>query len=413
MAVSKRRDGTWQFVHDREPDPVTGRRRQKRRIGFKTRKAAEEAERLSRQEDDEDPLGLLDDEKLTVGEYMEHWLRKKRANLVHPSKPSTLAGYEQMLRIHVRPSIGGVNLRQLRAVHLDRCYNAVVSAGRSITTARRVHALMHVALEMAVRDRILRRNPADEVEAPNPPKARTRTPTVEELLRLLDAADKSTLGPAYRFLALTGLRRGEAMALRWPDVDLEGCTVTIARSIRRIRRSEVLPGMELVEDEATPGKGKTVLAILPPKTRDSDAQIKVPAAAMQILRDHLKKQREEKMRERLDYRDQGVIFATPLGGHRDPDDLTRRWTRLTRRLGLDGIRVHDLRHSVATRMLEAGVEMKVVQEILRHSSYQTTANIYSHVSQDLQADAAARLGLILGNGDNSVTPEPDSAPRSV
>jgi integrase len=133
-----------------------------------------------------------------------------------------------------------------------------------------------------------------------------------------------------------------------------------------------------------------------PKRDTSVRQLELSGEVSELLKEQRRRQLQEKMRERLDYVDEGVVFANPLGGYRDPDHITRTWKKLARSAGLGDIRLHDLRHSLATRLLELGVEAKVVQEILGHSSYSTTMNIYSHVSRSLQADAMKRVGQLIG-----------------
>jgi integrase len=380
MAVRKRKDrGFWEY------DFIAGGRRY--RVGGFAKKQeaadaeAEERTRIARQDG-----GLVAKGALSVADYLDQWLAVYAPSRV---KPSTAQRYEELIRLHIKPAVGAEQLKKLRPLDIERCYQAVLAKGLSLATAQRVHALLHLALSQAVRWQLIFRSPVEAVDPPRPSKVETRTPTVEELAVLLTAADKTQLGAYFRFAALTGMRRGEILALRWQDVDFERQTVMVRGSVRRL------------------GKGRGMVR-LTPKRQSSIRKLTLPAPAMEILTQQRWRQLRDASKLGQDYEDAGIVFANHLGGYRDPDHVTRVWGKVAESVGLAEIRLHDLRHALATRLLELGVHAKVVQEILGHSSYTTTMNIYSHVTQGLQTEAMAQLGQLLGGlGGTDLTKQPD------
>jgi integrase len=374
MAVYRRgdRSGKWMFAFDVERGPGE-KRQQVRKTGFRTKKEAEAAERQVRAEHDQGVR--INEADISLATFFDQWLSAYAPNRL---KPSTAERYEQLARLYIKPAIGKLTMRQIRPYHIELCCQEVTAQGRSSTTALRVYSLLHLVLRQAVRKwQLLPRNPAEAVERPKAPKPQTTTPNLMELAKLLQLGDTNPLGMIFRFAALTGMRRGEVLALRWSDVDFVAGTVSVRGSVRRL------------------SKGRGMIRMTP-KRDTSVRQLELSGEVSELLKEQRRRQLQEKMRERLDYVDEGVVFANPLGGYRDPDHITRTWKKLARSAGLGDIRLHDLRHSLATRLLELGVEAKVVQEILGHSSYSTTMNIYSHVSRSLQADAMKRVGQLIG-----------------
>jgi integrase len=378
MTVRKRKDrGFWEYDFT-----LGGQRR--RAGGFRTKREAEEAEA-------EERLRFAKQGKvavkasLTVAEFYEQWLLVYGPSRI---KPSTAQRYEELGRLHITPALGSIQLRKLRPLDIERCYQAALAKGLSAATVQRIHALVHLALSYAVRWEFLSRNPADSVDSPRPNRPETITPTVVELGRLLAEGDRTKLGPLFRFAALTGMRRGEILALRWEDVDFEHGTVSVRGSVRRL------------------GKGRGMVRMTPKRER-SVRRLTLAAPAVEILQQQRWRQLRDIEDLGEDYEDKGIVFANALGAYRDPDHVTRVWGKVAVAADLPSIRLHDLRHALATRLIELGVHAKVVQEILGHSSYSTTMNIYSHVTQGMHSEAMAQLGQLLGGlGATDVTQQP-------
>lgn len=178
----------------------------------------------------------------------------------------------------------------------------------------------------------------------------------------------------YSVAVALGLRRGEALALKWEDVDLEAGTLRVKHSLQRIEGR-----LQLVE----------------PKSLKSRRTIAMPQATVLALRDHRKRQLEERMPEGSAWQETGFIFTTTIGTPIEPDHLKRWFKPLLKKAGLPDIRFHDLRHTAASLLLAQGVGPRVIMETLGHSQISLTMNTYSHVMPSLQREAADKMDAIL------------------
>ncbi|MEU9331466.1 site-specific integrase [Streptomyces canus] len=211
---------------------------------------------------------------------------------------------------------------------------------------------------------------ADSCGASGPPKAAGSS--------IVQQPDSIRTG-AYQFeLALrTGLRKGELLGLRWEDLDLDARTASIRRTLQR-----------------TTSRG---LATLPTKTVSSERRIALPASCVASLRTHRERQARERDRAGAEWQGNGHIFTRPDGHPIEPATLTRHFNALLRDAHLRPIRFHDLRHSTATLLLEQGVELVVIKELLGHARIGVTATVYAHVRLRLQRQAIDLLGYVLSN----------------
>lgn len=371
MAARKRngRPG-WSFVFDLEPGP-DGKRRQRMRSGFKTKREAEAAERDERALIDKGII--ISDDSLTVGTYLLQWLAHKKPQVAY----ATYVGYEGFARLHLIPSLGRIELRKLRPLEIQSAYRAITDKGLSANSAHHAHVTLHLALAQAVLWQLIPRNPADAVEKPRILKRVVKTPTVAELNKLLAEGDKTSQGAVFRLIAMTGVRRGEALGLHWRNVYLDSSprTITVAEAAQR--------------------QVKRGIIFKDPKSEESQRSIVLLPETVTMLREHRRKQEAEKAAEHLDYQDTGLVFATPLGLPYDGNNLWRTWAGVANRAGVGHVTLHDLRHTHATLLLQAGVHPKVVQERLGHRSIEITMNLYSHVTPTMQAEAVEKLGRML------------------
>jgi integrase len=231
-------------------------------------------------------------------------------------------------------------------------------------------------LDIAVRDGLVRRNAAATVRRPTIKRAEARYLTVEEVGRLMQAASGDRLEPLIVLMLGTGLRRGEALALHWSDVDLAGGHVRVKWTLARVDR-------RLVFDE--------------PKTERSRRFVPLPSPVADALKVH----RSEQLAERLaapvwmpweEHPD--LVFTTHIGTPLDPRNALRAFASIAESAGLAGVGLHTLRHSAASALIASGAHLKVVQELRGHSSYGITADIYSHVAMEQQREAAERLSEV-------------------
>lgn len=252
-----------------------------------------------------------------------------------------------------------------------------------------VHSVLKSALEHAVREDDLPRNVARNVKTPAPRPRRFKPFTASEARQFLQTASGDRLHALYELALRTGLRKGELLGLRWEDLDLDAGTATIHRSLQRTH---------------TGG-----LAILHTKTRASERRIALPTECVHSLKNHRERQQEERRVAGTAWSDSGLVFTTPTGRPLDPANLTRRFGRLLNRAGLRRIRFHDLRHSTATLLLEQGVDLVVIKELLGHAHIGVTAGVYAHVRLRLQRQAIDALGHALGGQAD----DPDDPPAAA
>jgi integrase len=310
---------------------------------------------------------------LTVGEYLQAWLDGKRA-----LKPKTMALYQDLTRLYLVPNLGQIRLLQLRAQHLDRMYSAIALGRRgrplSPSTIRRVHAVLRSALNSAVKRRLIPYNPANHIElAPENPK-RPRPWTAEQCWTFLEHVADDRLANLYHLLLVTGMRRGEAIGLRWEDVDLTGRCLFVVQQITEVH-------------------GHSVVGT--PKTKRGTRLVPIDDETVAMLRRHQEAQGTERVAWGPAWNDSGLVFTREDGRPLRPEYATRHFQALSHDAGLPVIRLHDLRHSNASLALAAGVEMKVVSERLGHSQISVTADLYTHVSRGLGRDAADRIAAAL------------------
>lgn len=311
--------------------------------------------------------------KLTVGRYLHDWLEGcKPPALEH----STWNGYEQYVRLHLVPAFGGTKLVQLIPQQLQKLYAAKLAEGKSQTTVRHIHACLHRALEDALRFGLVQRNVASLVRAPAMGKRPMQVYTPEQARIFLETAKGERLEALYVLALSTGMREGELLGLKWREVDLDGAVIQVQASLK----------------VTTHGKR----ALGKPKTAGSRRKIMLTPTAVAALKAHRVRQVAERLQS-LAWHDTDLVFTNTVGNALDPTNLYRYdYKPLLRRAGLPMIRLHDLRHTAATLLLLSGVHVKVVSEMLGHSSVNITLNLYSHVLPDMQASATSAMERLLG-----------------
>ena len=365
--VYKRGKG-WTYVADAGRDPATGRRRQRSKGGFRTRKAAEAAMReyLHARESGQ----LTEHTSATVGEYLEQWM----ANQEPTARKTTFRGYKQDLERVIRV-LGHVRLQELTPMQLETAYAEMMKSGSarggklSAKTVYNAHSSLRKALNDGVRLGVLIRNPATAARPPKRTKPEMETWTAAQLGEFLAGVEDDPLHAAYVLIGTTGMRRGEAMGLRWQDVDLDAGFV-------RIRQTLTTVNDRLVFDTT--------------KTDKSRRRISLDESTVAALRRHRARQAEDRLLVGEGWDDSNdLVFTQADGSPVHPDRWTRAFKRHVKRLGLPELRgPHSLRHTWATLALEAGIHPKVVSERLGHSTISITLDTYSHVVEGMDADAA-------------------------
>jgi integrase len=331
---------------------------------------------------------IFDDENMTVGEYVTRWLEDSaRGDL----SPRTYTNYKLQLRRHIVPTIGRVKLAKLNPAHVQALYAAKLRDGLAPGSVRYTHAVLRRALEQAVRWNLIPRNPAALAD---PPKIRQEElePLDPEQARILlrAAGETENRYEAVFVLSLTvGLRMGEALGLKWSDIDLDAETLRVNRQLQRVRRDGGVAG-KLVFSEPKNASRRTV---------------DLPRKAVAALKRHRKLQLEEKLKAGGSHEDSGLVFATAKGTPLDAQNVVNRHFKpLLRRAGLPDIRWHDLRHSCFTLLLSRGVHPKYVQHLAGHASIQLTLDRYSHWMPTMGKHAASAMDEALEEADSGDAP---------
>jgi integrase len=369
---------SWAFVVDMA-DPGAPRR-QTWKGGFKTR--AEAVAGMNRLQAEKAEGRYVEPSKLTVGQYLEQWLVSVRGS--GAIRGTTWKTYDVAVRVHISPRIGTIALQKLARNQVKELYQELGESGYakgkagprglSAKAVHNVHLALRKALGDAVADGLLRANPADRTHRLPADRPEMLAWSAQELRAFLASVEGKPLAALWRLAANTGMRRGEVLGTRWQDLDLETCRLAI-------RQQLVRSGARVVFG--------------PPKTRAGRRLVTLDAGTVATLRAHRSRQAEERLRFGPSYSDRDLVFCRADGSPHDPDVITHQFERDVRSAGRKRIRLHDLRHTHATLLLQANVHPKVVQERLGHSSVMVTIDRYSHVVPNLQEDAATRIGAMV------------------
>lgn len=402
--------GSWNYAVEVEPTH-NGKRRVVARAGFATRRDAEHAlaatiDQVCR------PEHHVVSTKRTVGEFLESWFDGKVG-----LRSSTRRSYRQHLDDHLLPLLGHVRLRDLSPDDVEHAYATIRAGNRARTrpigpaTMRRIHATLRSALNSAVKRRVMPFNPAlhVELETAKRPKAVVWTAarvaawraggprpavavwTPEQTGAFLDCTLPDRFYPLFHLIAFRGLRRGEAVGLPWVDLDLDRGLLTVSQQVVQLGWAT-----EISE----------------PKTQGSERTIPLDRATTEVLREHEARQQEERRRWGNAYIESGLVFTREDGRGLHPGSVTARFERLVKAADLPPIRLHDLRHGAATLALAGGVPLKVVQEMLGHSSVTITADTYTSVLPEVAREAAERVAAMVPRAPAIKIPSTSQAPEA-
>lgn len=349
-------------------DPLTGKRKQKWLSGFNDENEANigAVEFIKKYK-----AGLLaDSQNASFDDLLKYWLENK----VEPAlSHGTYSSYKIMIEKYISPALGKIKLSKLKTEDIQRLINAMNKQGLSHRYMDYCRVIINAALNFAKERRFIEHNPCKNVIVPRITgiKKQIRTYTAEQVEELLKYTKGKKIYLPILLAVTCGLRRGEIIALRWPDVNFANNTIRITKSIVRA------PDGEIIEKD--------------PKSSSSIRAIAVPQMTMDELK--TEKERQEKNKKDLgdEYQDQGYVVCWDNGEPFKPDYISKAFKSAIRALKLPDITFHDLRHTHATLLLEQKVHPKIVQERLGHSTISMTLDIYSHVLPNLQQEAANKM----------------------
>lgn len=379
-----KRGSKYCFVVELGRDEITGKRKQKWFSGYKTKKEAQQAqvEKLR-----EIQTGLfVETSDMTVAEYMEYWLENyAKVSTRH----TTYNVYAKRVKRYISPVIGRVKMKDLKTMHLQKMYADLLkngakyrSGGLSPLTIRHIHGMIHKALENAVRWQIVPRNVARMVELPRVEKQETIVLTKDQVQQLIEAAKGHELYIPILLAVTTGMRYAEIFGLSWKDVDLEKRTIHVRQQLVRT-------------------KGEYRLT--EPKTKKSRRILSLSKELVVPLRNHKAAQAQQKLLNGPSYNVDGLVCCRPEDGQPySATPVRRKLRKVLEMAGLPDIRIHDLRHTVATILLEQGVHPKIVSELLGHANIGITLDRYSHVSMTMQKEAVDSLESVIFTSKNAL-----------
>jgi len=318
--------------------------------------------------------------RMTFGELLEQWLN---GYVTQNLKPSVQDSYRSQIKNRIGPALDGIPLTKLTPLHIQSFIDRVFSGGRldgkgplGRRTPELLLKIIQGALHYAVRMELLTRNVAKSVILPPPETGTFETMAAKDIPTFLRVARETDYFLVYVAALLTGVRLGESLAPRWSDLNDNMTQLSVVRSLY---------------------KRRGVCEFLETKSKYGRRSIALPPALVELLRRHRVQQEAERALLGLTLKDDDLIFAHYDGIPFDPSTVSHTFVRILERAGLPHIRFHDLRHTHATLLLEAGVHPKIVQERLGHSSIAVTIDTYSHVVPGLQEMAARRIEVAIGD----------------
>lgn len=376
-SVRQRDNGRWE-ARLRYEDPISGAMK---RASFYGATAKEARKAMNDARDRIEDGKAVRDASATLAAVLGEW---RTTTLVASSrKETTKALHAGLLQSHVESSsIGTKRLDRLRASDIDGLIIELRAKAKPDGTRQlaessieKIVRVLRLALDGAVRDQLIARNPVEAAERVSAPSKEVSHLPAVDVAKILGAAKETRYAAILTVIATTGLRKGEALALKWPDIDLDKGVLHVRGTLSRIN-------------------GR--LIVTEPKTEKSRRKVPLRGTALRVLQEHRKMQLEERLKAANVWTDTGHVFTTETGAPMDPRNVLRAITTASTKAGLTGINVHTLRHSAATHWLENGVHLRAVSDLLGHSSTRITGDVYAHTSDEAANRAMDVLGEALG-----------------
>ncbi len=371
--IFKRKDGRWcGAYYDEQPIP-------KRHFVYgKTQKEV----RQKLKEKSSTTHNVPKKDIRVLEEWVLHYIENYKKNEI---KKTTLDTYMVFWRKHIHESsIGKIKLDRLSSDILQKYYNEKIADGYNVKTVKHVKVLINSALEQAVKLHLIKENVNRYTTLPKKTVYEGRVLNVQEVQTILTQARQEELFPIIVLTMYTGLRKGEVMALKWENVDFEKKELHVEGNLCRV---------EIGADSN--GKIKHGYEIMEPKTKRSRRTIPLLDTAIDVLRLQKKRQDELKKKYEIIYQDEGFVFARYDGCYMPQRQFMNAYHDFLKKYNLPNIRFHDLRHTFASLLLEAGESPKVIQELLGHTNISTTMDIYAHVSTQAKKKSISTLDVLL------------------
>lgn len=366
--IRQRPDGRWEARFTAGRDPGTGKQVQRSIYGDTQQ---EVRKKLAQAVAAVDNGEYQAPSKLTVGQWLDIWME----NYLGGVKPRTNELYHQQVRHYIKPALGAVRLQALQAHTVQAFYNRLNKEkdgvpGLSPKSIRNIHGILHRALQQAVAIGYLRFNPADACILPRLEQRPIKPLDDQEIRNFLQAIKGHQYESLFIVDLFTGLREGEIVGLMWECVDFDNGTILIDKQIQRKQGG----GYRIVLPKSN--KGRTITAA---------------PSVMEVLRRQKKHQIEMRLRAGELWQESGFVFTDALGRHFNPYAIYKSYKRIVAKIGIPEARFHDLRHSYAVASLQAGDDIKTVQENMGHHTAAFTLDVYGHVTERMKKESAARM----------------------
>jgi integrase len=342
----------------------------------------------------------------TVAKWLTHWLDNIAAPAV---RENTIAGYRVAVTKHLIPGLGAHRLEKLQPEHLEKLYRKMQANGSSAGTAHQAHRTIRTALNEAVRRGHLARNPVSLAKAPRLSEQEIEPYSIDEIQSLLGAVAQRRNRARWAIALALGLRQGEALGLKWDDVDLDNCSL-------RVRRGRLRPKYAHGCDRPCgrmagycPNRKQTRADTDDTKSRAGRRTIGLPPELADLLREHQAEQREERESAAQMWNEGGWVFTTPTGRPVNPNTDYHEWKQILREAGIRDGRLHDARHTAATVLLILGVQERAAMGVMGWATTGMAAR-YQHVTDPIRADIAKRIGALIWKPTTDRRPEPPGEP---
>lgn len=371
-SIRQRKDGTWEARFVVGIDPSTGKDIRKSvyaRTQKEVRKKMTEAVAALDKDDYREPC------KMTLAQWLDIWQESYLVKV----KPSTKLLYEQQIRLYIKPALGHIKLADLDTDKIQQFYNRLGEgrdgkSGLSPKSVRNVHGILHKALQQATKVKTcgIRANPADGCELPRVEQKEIKPLSEEQLPLFLDAIEGHCHEYIYKVALFTGMREGEVLGLMWDCVDFSRGTITVKRQLRREQKK----GGKYYLSTPKNGKARTI----------------APAPeVMELLQRQKARQDEQKLKAGEVWMDSGFVFTNGIGDRLSYRTVYSCFKRIVAQIGTPSTRFHDLRHTFAVMSLQAGDDIKTVQNNLGHHTAAFTLDVYGHVTDQMKHESASRM----------------------
>ena len=363
-SIRQRSDGRWESRVTVGYDKGTGKQVQKSFYGKSQKEVIVKLQKVSVTVDEG---SYSEPSKLTVEQWLDIWLKEYVTNAV---KPLTVVSYQSMYSNYIKPAFGAVKLSELNPHDIQAFYNDLQRVKNlSPKSIKNVHGVLHSALKQAVRLGSIKVNPTDNCIVPRVIKKEIKPLQDNEIIWFLKEIKGHRFEALFIVDLFTGMRQGELLGLTWNCIDFNRDTILINKQLQKV-------------------SGKYILA----SNKNNKARIISPAqTVMEILKSHKRKQIELMLLLGIPWNEKGYVFTDEFGQHLKHSTVYKNFKRIVKDLGLESTRFHDLRHSYAVAALQAGDDIKTVQETLGHHTAAFTLDVYGHVSDQMKKDSSKRM----------------------